>query len=253
MPVFTTLPSLLALYRIDNELHDFQSRLTGVLKDQRELEASIKKLGADLAELESAGRKIQATISSYELDLKARQEHIDKMRTSLNTTKTNKEYSAILVQISAEKEEISKLEGVVLDLMGQLETNGKSASGVRDQLTAIQANLVESQKRSAQQVSELQSRIKSLELARGQAAARVPKDALTQYERVGKRYPGHAMAPVEFDENNLEDISCGGCFMSLSTEDVNLLRGRDELRRCQSCGRILYLPEMLPQDASHAS
>src|SRR5271170_6701581 len=110
MPVFTTLPSLLALYRIDNELHDFQSRLTGVLKDQRELEASIKKLSADLAELESAGRKIQATISSYELDLKARQEHIEKMRNSLNTTKTNKEYSAILVQISAEKEEISKLE-----------------------------------------------------------------------------------------------------------------------------------------------
>ncbi|HMD53492.1 MAG TPA: C4-type zinc ribbon domain-containing protein, partial [Phycisphaerae bacterium] len=104
-----------------------------------------------------------------------------------------------------------------------------------------------------QQVSELQGRIGALESARSRAVGSVPKDALTQYERVGKRYPGHAMAPVEFDENNLEDISCGGCFMSLSTEDVNLLRGRDELRRCQSCGRILYLPEMLPQNASSAS
>jgi uncharacterized protein len=253
MPVFTTLPSLLALYRIDNELHDFQTRLTGVLKDQRALEASINKLGDDLKELESAGRKIQAAISSNELDLKVKQEHIEKMRALLNTTKTNKEYSAILVQISAEKEDISKLEGVVLEMMGQLETNNKSAAAVREQLAGIQANLVESQKRSAQQVFELQMRIQSLEQARSQAASRVPKDALVQYERVGKRYPGHAMAPLEFDEDKLEDVSCGGCFMSLSTEDVNLLRGRDELRRCQSCGRILYLPEMLPQDASPAS
>ncbi len=250
---FTTIPSLLALYRIDHDLHEFKNRLSAVLKDQVTIENNIVQLKAALAELESAGRKLQATISSYELDMKSRQEHIEKMRTSLNNAKTNKEYSAILIQISAEKDEISKLETIILDFMGQLEANTKSVVTTRDQLAAAEKNLDESRQKSSQRVHELQTHIDQLKTRRAAAQQHVPSESRKQYERICQRYPGDAMAPVDFDENDMENITCGGCFMGLNIEDVNLLRGRDEIRRCQSCGRILYMPEMLPQPTTSSS
>ncbi len=250
MTAFTTIPSLLALYRIDHDLHEFKNRLAAVMKDQVAIENNITRLNASLQELESAGRKLQATISTHDLDMKTRQEHIEKMRTSLNNAKTNKEYSAILVQISAEKEEVSKIETTILDFMGQLETNNKSATAVRDQLDLAQKSLDDSRQKSSQRVAELQSHLQELEIQRTRAMECVPAESRKQYDRICQRYPGDAMAPVDFNENDMETITCGGCFMGLNIEDVNLLRGRDEIRKCRSCGRILYLPEMLPQQAS---
>ncbi len=250
MTVFTIIPSLLVLYRIDHDLYEFNNRLTAVMKDQVAIENNMTRLNASLAEFESAGRKLQATISSHELDMKSRQEHIEKMRTSLNNAKTNKEYSAILIQISAEKEEVSKIETTIFDFMGQLETNMKSASGIREQLDAAQKSLEDSRRQSSQRVSDLQAHIRELQHNRERALNAVPPESRKQYDRICQRYPGDAMASVDFSENDMETITCGGCFMGLNIEDVNLLRGRDEIRRCQSCGRILYLPEMLPQQAS---
>ena len=250
MTVFTMIPSLLALYRIDHDLHEYNNRLTAVMKDQVGIENNITSLNASLAEFESAGRKLQATISSHELEMKSRQEHIEKMRTSLNNAKTNKEYSAILIQISAEKEEVSKIETTILDFMGQLETNMKSAAGIRERLHVAQKSLDDSRRQSSQRVAELQAHIRELQRNRVHATNAVPPESRKQYDRICQRYPGDAMAPVEFNENDMDTITCGGCFMGLNIEDVNLLRGRDEIRRCQSCGRILYLPEMLPQQAS---
>ncbi len=252
MMAFTTIPSLLAVYRIDHDLFEFNHRLKAVLKDQVTIENNIKKLNADLAEFESAGRKLQATIGSHELDMKIRQEHIEKMRTSLNNAKTNKEYSAILIQISSEKEEGGKLEAIILDFMGQLEINNKSASTIRAQLALAEKNLDESRRQSSQRVQDLEKHIRELEAQRIVSAKAVPPESLKQYERICKRYPGDAMAPVDFNEKDMDTITCGGCFLGLNIEDVNLLRGRDEIRRCQACGRILFLPEMLPQQASTA-
>ncbi len=248
MPDFTMLPSLLNLHQIDNELHELEHRLNTLLKDQVAAKADINRIKDEILEMESAGRKIQATMAAHELDIKARQEHVEKMRTSLNTTKTNKEYSAILVQISAEKAENKKVEDVVLECMEQQQKNGENLQSAHRQLAAAEAALAELQKLNAQRVGEIESRMQKLRESRRIALAKIPRDAAQQYERIRKKYPGQVMAPVEFDDNNLDTITCGGCFMSLNMEDVNLLRGRDEVRRCHSCGRILYLPEMIPHD-----
>ena len=50
------------------------------------------------------------------------------------------------------------------------------------------------------------------------------------------------MAPIEIEGTKPpHSYVCGGCFMSLNAEHANALRSRDEVRTCDSCGRILYL------------
>lgn len=249
MPATVTLPALLALFKIDRDLHQLRVGLDNVQKDQKRQQAKIAQLSKDLETQDTAFKKLQAEVNNREMEMKARQEHIEKMRASLNNTKTNKEYSAILVQISAEKAEVAKMETALLEQMQQLENLGKTIAGLKEQIASEQQVLSKIESEHADKVNAINSQISALQAQRNEAARAVPADALRQYDRVSQKYPGDAMAPLEYDESDLESISCGACFMGLNVEHLNALRGRDEIRRCNSCNRILYLPEMLPQTA----
>jgi len=247
MPATVTLPALLGLFKIDRDLHQLRVGLENVQKDQKRQQAKISDLTNSLNAQEAAYMKLQADISSRELDVKMRQEHIDKMRATLNTTKTNKEYSAILVQISADKAEVSKIETALLEQMQQLENQAKTMVGIKEQIRVEQQALAKIESEQSEKVSTLNREIAALMTRRAEAASHVPAEALRQYDRVSIKYPGDAMAPLEFDADDLDSVSCGSCYMGLNVEHLNALRGRDAIRRCDSCNRILYLPDMLGQ------
>ncbi len=245
MPATATLPSLLALFKIDRDLQQLRVGLENVQRDQKTQQGKITQLTRELENQESAAGKVQGEVSNRDLDMKSRQEHIEKMRASLNNTKTNKEYSAILVQISAEKAEVSKMEDGLLDQMGQVETLSKAIAALKEQIAAEKQVLAKIEAEHGDKVAALNSQIAALKAQRDEAAHHVPPDALRQYERVSQKYPGDALAPLEFDESDLDSVSCGACFMGLNIEHLNALRGRDEIRRCNCCNRILYLREVL--------
>lgn len=245
MSATVTLPSLLALYKLDRELHTLKNSLDSVQREQKRQFAKITDLTNKLNTQDTANKKVQADININDLELKTRNEHIEKMRGSLNVTKTNKEYSAILVQISAEKSDISKLEAAMLELMQQAETNTKAIAELQASIASEQKVLEKIESEQQDKVNALQGQIDAVQEKRNAAAKTVPGEALRQYDRVSIKFPGDAMAPVNFNEDDLDEISCGACYMGLNVEHLNALRGRDEIRRCNSCHRILYLPEML--------
>ncbi len=243
MPEFVTIPALLNLHKIDRALAEAEQGLLNVTRDQKTVEVSMAQLKAELSRLQANSMQLQANIAAEELETAVKREHIEKMRTALNTTKTNKDYSAILVQISAEKAIVSDLEKNTFKMMEEKEALEKSIAALNEKIKGVAYHLSSVQAASAEKVRDLTTRIDAMRLSRTEAATRVPQEALKQYERIGQRHPGEVMAPVEYEEDDMENIACGGCFMNLSIEDVNLLRGRDEIRRCRSCGRILYVAQ----------
>jgi uncharacterized protein len=248
MPATVTLPALLALFKIDRDLHQLQVGLENAQKEEKQQQTKIARLGQELETQDSAHKKLTADIATRELEIKSRQEHIDKMRGMLGGTKTDKEYKQILVQISAEKAEVAKMETALLEVMQQAENMAKAIVTLKAQIVSEKQTLTRIEAQHGAKVAELSGQIAGFKAQREQAAKVVPGEALRQYERVSKKFPGDAMAPLEFEEDDLDTISCGSCFMGLNVEHLNALRsGRDEVRRCNSCNRILYLPEMLGQ------
>ncbi len=69
----------------------------------------------------------------------------------------------------------------------------------------------------------------------------ITPDALEVFKRVADTYDGEAVVDVEEQEGRSSVYSCGGCFMSITNESVNLLMTRDEIIRCANCTRILVL------------
>ena len=248
MPATVTLPALLALFKIDRDLQQLRMGLENAQKEQKQQQATIARLVKDLETQDTAHKKLTADIVTRELEIKSHLEHIDKMRGLLGGTKTDKEYKQILVQISAEKSEVAKMETALLELMQQSENMAKAMADLKAQITTEKQVLAKIESQHGQKVADLNTQIAVHKAQRDQAAKSVPPEALRQYERVSTKYPGDALAPLEFDESDLDTISCGSCFMGLNVEHLNALRsGRDEVRRCNSCNRILYLPEMMGQ------
>jgi predicted nucleic acid-binding Zn-ribbon protein len=63
-------------------------------------------------------------------------------------------------------------------------------------------------------------------------------DAVRAYDKVKSARDGAAV--VSADGN-----TCGGCFMTVTANDIARLRGMNQLVMCKHCQRILYLSDML--------
>jgi predicted nucleic acid-binding Zn-ribbon protein len=61
------------------------------------------------------------------------------------------------------------------------------------------------------------------------------------FKRVAETYDGQAVVTIEQSEGKAATYTCGGCFMGIAAECVNLLMTKDDIIRCPNCTRILVL------------
>ena len=69
MPATVTLPALLALYKLDRELHTLQVGLENVQREQKRQQAKIAELTRGIDAQQTTTQKLQADINIRELDL----------------------------------------------------------------------------------------------------------------------------------------------------------------------------------------
>src|SRR2546426_831976 len=121
----------------------------------------------------------------------------------------------------------------------------ETALAALDDGTAMRAQV--EQARSAEETAraELQARqsrlrdltaeLEAARRQRGALAAEVDPDFLRRYERLRSRKDGVAVTAVN-------GSVCNACHMTVPEAVLNAARERDEIRTCEDCGRILYVP-----------
>ena len=85
-------------------------------------------------------------------------------------------------------------------------------------------------------VSSLQQKLEATVGDRTGLVDSVPPDHMEIYTRVSDRYNGPAVSLVR-------DKICSGCSMSINNQEISLLMGGQELVRCRSCARLLYMED----------
>ncbi len=183
--------------------------------------------------------KIQS--DRLELELKSRDESIAKLRAALNTSKTNKEYAAVLTQLNTTKADNSKIEVQILDLMKDVEDDEGELAEMQEQIEQQKQNLDQKRKDSEVQARKYESEIEQIRVEWDKAAEGISSEALEVFKRVADTYDGEALAIVERQDGRIEAYSCGGCFMGITAESVNLLMTKDDIIRCPNCARIQVL------------
>lgn len=229
------LETLKRLQSIDNKIQELNGQKRALLRRIEEKDAQLGEVKARRADKHAEFTNFQKEIDRKNLDLKCIEDETQKSRAKLLQIKSNKEYSALLSEIGGREADKSLLEDKILSLM--LESEG---------LAAEEKELAKDEEKQKKELAELKAEvegklavidkdIKETQDVWEETARQVDKESLAQYRRL-----------IEKDGQAVVEVSghtCGGCYMQITPQTLNLLLRKQELILCMNCGKILYLQE----------
>src|SRR5215217_7173296 len=113
--------ALVKLYQADQKLREAQGRLEATTKNVRIQERRVRDLNDKINATTASLKTQQSHSKTLDLDLKSRDQHIEKLRTQQQTAKNNKEYQAFLVEINTGKVDRNKVEEEAVKVMEAVE------------------------------------------------------------------------------------------------------------------------------------
>jgi len=226
------------------DLQGFDARSAGLEAEAARLPRQIETLQAALAEAKKTVETIKTKVDATRKDLRTKEKDLEvanvkrqKLEAKLYEVKTNKEYSAVLLEIEEAKQEKAKTEEDILDLMEmqeRLAVDIKEAEQ-RFKTREEQARLDEAVIRK--KLAAVEQELATVRAERAARAKEVPPSLLASYDRVLKARGGVAVAVVS------SAGVCGGCRVSIRPQAIQELRAGTGLMVCESCGRYLYWQE----------
>ncbi len=238
------LNGLIKLQSIENRLRVEKAKLTRCRRNVIIQENQIRTLQNALEAKKEEVQLSKIQFDRLELELKSRDEQIIRLRASLNTARTNKEYSAVLTQLNTTKADNSKIESQSLELLKNIEADETECEEIQSQINEQKQHLEQLRTEVETLASKYQAEIDKIQAEWDQAAQIIPDKLLEIFKRVTETYDGQAVALIEQQDGKKGAYSCGGCFMGITAECVNLLMTKDDIIRCPNCTRILVLGDL---------
>ncbi len=238
------LNGLIKLQSVENRLRVEKAKLTRCRRNVIIQENQIRTLQNALEAKKEEVQLSKIQFDRLELEVKSRDEQIARLRASLNIAKTNKEYSAVLTQLNTTKADNSKIESQSLELLKNIEVDEAECEEIQSQINEQKQHLEQLRTEVEALASKYQAEIDKIQAEWDQVAKIIPDKPLEIFKRVTETYDGQAVAVIEQQEGKKGPYSCGGCFMGITAECVNLLMTKDDIIRCPNCTRILVLCDL---------
>ena len=235
------LNGLLKLQSVENRLRVEKGKLTRCRRNVVIQENLIRSLQNALEAKKEEVQLTKVQFDRLELELRTKDETIARLRASLNNAKTNKEYAAVLTQLNTTKADNSKIETQSLELLKDIEADETECEDIQKQIDEQKETLEQTRKESEILAEKYQVEIDKIQAEWDEASQIIPRDSLETFKRVAETYDGQAVALIQQQGNKKGPYSCGGCFMGITAESVNLLMTKDDIIRCPNCTRILVL------------
>ncbi|SDQ04214.1 zinc ribbon domain-containing protein [Quadrisphaera sp. DSM 44207] len=154
-------------------------------------------------------------------------------------TGTAKDLQALVKDSEALARRQSDLEDVELEVMERLEQAQAAAADLEQQAAQLEAERTRLVAARDTATTAIDAEAEQLRLQRAGAVQGLDAGLVALYERVRESSGGLGAAPLQGDR-------CGGCRLQLNPVELTRIRRaeRDEVVRCEECGRILVrVPE----------
>ena len=227
------LKILAELQKIDIQIYGLKKELEAhpALQKKADEDFERKKSSLKAAEIELKGAQVRQ--KEKENDLLSKEEKIKKLQSQLYQLKSNKEYSAMELEIKGLKADNSLLEEEILKMFDAVEAAKSAVTTEKQRLSAEEAKFKEASDVLKKDADRIRAAVAEFEDKRKSYLPNIDPKLLAQYEKLLKSREGLALVPVK---NN----SCGGCHLGLPPQVINEIQMHDKLIICESCARILY-------------
>ncbi len=248
----------MTLHQQVHELFLLEKHLRGLLARQdaanRRLKAQSVKLEQYLQqhrELAEQVKAAKAAAGGLETEIKGLEAKINKGREEMGKVRSDKEYRALLLEINTFKDDKGKLEDQALQHLTKVDEKNKVMEGVQAQVDAQRKIVALAQSELDAAKAEGGTQVERLRADRDAAASRLPEPALRMFTEAATLNDGDTLAAIVEESRKHLEYSCGGCFMSIPVESVNIVMGKpNEITTCVNCGRILFMEAELKEALS---
>jgi len=226
------------------DLQSLDTRIAAFEAEAARLPKQIDAIHAALAEAKKTVETLRAKADTAKKDLRTKEKDFEvitakrtKAEARLWEVKNNTEYSAVLAEIEAIKQEKAKVEEEILALM---ELQEHLVADIRDTETQFKRREAEARQDELVVRKKLAAVEEELAGVRGERESRareLPRSLLSDYERIFRARGGVAVAAVT------PSSVCGGCRVAIRLQAIQELKAASQPLVCESCGRYLYWQE----------
>ena len=230
------LQTLISLQAID-------SRIAALEADAARLPKEIAAIHAGIEDAKQQVEQAKARLDAARKDQRAKEKDLEvvqgkrsKTEARLYEVKTNKEYSAVLIEIEDIKQEKGRMEEEVLVLM---EAQERLTGDIREAEARFKQRETEGRGQEAtakELLRVVETDLAAVRTERKELAGQLPGPILADYDRILRARGGLALVPVT------KPNFCGACRMTITPQRLQELRAQASLIPCESCGRYLYWP-----------
>ncbi len=240
------LETIVELQVTQNALNTARAQIEGVPDWMRDLHAEhtarrqeIESLAAVVEEAVLAQRVAQAAAADADARLKHFQDQISQVR-------NQREYSALLQEIDTAKAQIREHQGQALAALerqeGEQGRMSEATEAFRELDERYQVELAKWEAQKPDVAREAEALNARLETLRQQ----LPRPLLARFDLLRQRYGGQALAAarrVDRSGRGQEMWHCSACHYRVRPQAIVEIRNQGAVVDCDSCKRILYLPE----------
>jgi hypothetical protein len=223
------------------DLQGYDSRIATLEAEAARLPKQIEAIEASLAEAKKTVDAFKTKIDLTRKDLRTKEKDLEvhaakrtKEEARLYEVKTNKEYSAVLLEIEEIKQIKAKTEEEILALMEMQERLAVDVKEAESRLKTREEQARQDESVVRAKLAKVEQELTGVRGERATRARELPAGLLASYDRIMKARGGTAVASVT------PSAICGGCRMSIRPQALLELRNATGLMNCESCGRFLY-------------
>lgn len=224
--------NLLAVQECDTRRHEIDRTLRDIPARQKAEAGRLVDREHAVADCDKRLKEAQSHVKQLELDVESRRERVRKLRQQQMEVKTNKEFTAIELEIKMVENETRGIEDQELGAMEVVEGVRRELAANKELLKAEQGAIETEVKGLEQRAIELRAELEKISKTRSELAPTVNPEWMSAYERISARREP-ALVPIV-------DATCGGCHMKLPPAVYHATRRADTIATCDFCARLLY-------------
>jgi predicted nucleic acid-binding Zn-ribbon protein len=231
--VHPDVAALLTVQEDDVTIHDLETRLAEL---RPRLDQMAKERDKALAALEQARQSAEseerrrAEIASRVAQHKAQH---DKNQQALNNITSMREATAATAQLDQTKRMIDEDERELAAIGGRLQEANRQVDARSEHAADLEQAQTEARSSLSVDQEKIEAELQTIRDIRENKAKGVPRNLLSQYERIRSRKRVYAVFP-------LRGMSCGNCDTNIPMQRRSVMTGSAKTEICEGCGVMLY-------------
>ena len=241
--LYGKLGELYKLQKIDSEIiqslrtiRRHERTETPVQRKYRELSEKKRVIEEQSAPVKTEVRQLQDEVTGFN----EKKKHCEDKLFSADTDPKELQY------LQKEREQYMNLIKVrddrLIKLMIQTDGAEIKRKELEQQLKEIELEYHKEREKVDAEMKGLKERVEALKQARQEFRNFEDKTLLEMYQQVQREGDGLAIVSVT------DEGACEGCYVEVAKNTINQLMNGNSIVTCPRCGRILYIPDIQPEE-----